>query len=142
MKKKLFAFVGALMLSVGMTANAATDIKIKIDGEVLECDPSAEVVNDRVLVPMRVIFEKLGAYVYWDSEKRLISAEKDDFFMFMQVENPKMFLNVGKEKKEVDLPAAPIIVEERALVPIRAVSESFGIQVNWNDKLREVEINL
>lgn len=143
MKKRLFAIVSAIILGFESLAAAATDIKIKVNGEILQCNPEAEVRNERVMVPMRAIFEKLGAIVYWDEETHVISAVKDDFLMLLQVDNPKMFLYYSNgEKKEEDLSSAPIIVEDRALVPVRAVSESFGVDVNWNNVLREVDIDL
>ena len=142
MKQKLFALAVAAAVGFGTLVHAAADVKINVGGEELVCEPGAVIRNDRVLVPMRAIFEKLGAQVYWDEETEVISVIKDDFIMLLQKDNPKMFIHSGNEEKEVELSAPPIIVDDRAMVPIRAVSEAFGIEVGWNDALREVDINI
>ena len=142
MKQKLCALAVAAAVGFGTLVHAAADVKINVGGEELVCEPGAVIRNDRVLVPMRAIFEKLGAQVYWDEETEVISVIKDDFIMLLQKDNPKMFIHSGNEEKEVELSAPPIIVDDRAMVPIRAVSEAFGIEVGWNDALREVDINI
>lgn len=137
MKRKLFAALAAVMAATAVSAYAQTDIKIKINGEELECNPPAVVENDRLLVPMRAIFEKLKAQVNWDDETKTITAAKSEFIMLMQVGNPKMFLN----NEEIELEVPPVIVDERAMVPARAVSEAFNIPVEWDEETREVNIN-
>lgn len=142
MKQKLFALAVAAAVGLGASAYATADVKINVGGEELVCEPGAVIRNDRVLVPMRAIFEKLGAQVYWDEETEVISVIKNDFIMLLQKDNPKMFIHSGNEEKEIELSAPPTIVDDRAMVPIRAVSEAFGIEVGWNDALREVDINI
>ena len=142
MKQKLFALAVAAAVGLGASAYAAADVKINVGGEEFVCEPGAVIRNDRVLVPMRAIFEKLGAQVYWDEETEVISVIKNDFIMLLQKDNPEMFIHSDNEEKEIELSAPPIIVDDRAMVPIRAVSEAFGIEVGWNDALREVDINI
>jgi len=138
MKRKFLALLAALF-TLANSANvfAATDIKLFINGEELVCDPPAIIENDRLLVPMRAIFEKLEAQVNWDAETRTITAAKNEFILLMQIGNPKMFIN----NDEIELDVPPSITDDRTMVPARAVSEAFDIPVEWNDETREVNIN-
>ncbi len=137
MNKKFLALFAAISTLASSVAIAATDIKIKINGEELLCNPPAMVEEDRLLVPMRAIFEKLDAQVNWDDETRTITAAREDFIILMQIGNHRMFIN----GEEISLDVPPKIVSERTLVPARAVSEAFNIPVDWNEETREVNIN-
>ena len=97
---------------VSYTHLAETDIKLYINGEELITDPSAVVQNDRLMVPFRAIFEKLGATVNWDAEKETVMAVKDSSVMLLQVNTPTLFLNT----EQIALDSAPIIVNDYATV--------------------------
>lgn len=137
MKKIAIAVVAAAMMMLTTIVSAETDIKIMINGEELICSPSAFLDDNRLLVPMRAIFEELDAVVDWDQEMQTVTANKNEFFLMMQINNQNMFLNSTKIQLEV----APMLVEERTMVPLRAVSEAFNIPVEWNEDTREVIIN-
>ena len=137
MKKIFFAVLAAAMLLLSATASAEDNIKIMINGEELQCSPAAYVQNDRLLVPMRTIFEKLNAMVGWDQDTQTITAAKNDFILLLQIDNLSMF----KNNEKIDLDVAPTLVEDRTMVPIRAVTEAFNIPVDWNEDAQEVTIN-
>jgi len=132
--KKLLILASALLMAT--TVNAQSDIKIMINGAEFENQTEAVVENDRVLVPMREIFEALGATISWDGEKRQVNAQKEaDNLVFTIGEN---MLYKNGEAKEMGTEA--IIKNDRTLVPVRAVSESFGAQVGWDGENRTVTI--
>ena len=41
----------------------ADDTKVIVDDSMLECDAPTQIVNGRILVPLRAIFEAIGAEV-------------------------------------------------------------------------------
>jgi len=89
------------------------------------------------MVPMRAIFESLGATVEWDNETRIITATKDDIVVTAAIGNPNM--RVGDKWISMDI--TPMIINERTFVPIRFVSEAFGIDVMWSEVEQIVYIN-
>ena len=92
--------------------------------------------NDRTLVPMRVIFEALGAQVEWDGETQTVTATKDGKTMRLQIDKNELY--IGDEMVRLDTP--PRLIEGNTLVPLRAVSESFGATVLWDDDTRLITI--
>lgn len=135
MKKLIIAFLAAV--SVMVCAGAESTISIKINNEDFKTSAEPIIVNDRVMVPMRDIFEEFGAEVIWEGESKQIIAIKGGDVVVMQVDNNKMFA----ENTFTVLDAAPIIVNDRTLVPLRAVSTSFEAKVDWDNDTRTVYIS-
>ena len=101
---------------------------------VFDAPPIKE--DDRVLVPMRKIFEVLGASVEWSEETSTITAKKDKTEISLTIGSNIMLKN-GK-KLELDVPAK--VMHDRTLVPIRAVSEGLGARVEWDEENQAVWI--
>jgi len=109
-------------------ANAAQPIQIVLDGELLVFDVPPTNIDDRVMVPMRVIFEALGAEVDWDEEAETITATKGNVIIVSVVGE----YTISVSGTEVLMDVAPLIVGDRALVPARFVSEALGAEVYWH----------
>lgn len=108
-------------------ADFEPEIKVVIDGETLETDQSPIIVNDRTLVPMRAIFEKLGASVDWNESAQAVTAVKGEREISLAIGGDVM--RIDGEAKTLDVPA--MLYNERTLVPVRAVSEALNCNVNW-----------
>ena len=93
--------------------------------------------NDRVLVPVRAIFEQLGAEVNYDDGDGVITANNGERTVVMQLDNPEM--GNGTEVFTLDVP--PKLVGDRTLVPLRAVSEAFDCKVEWIESLNRAVID-
>ncbi|NLB18767.1 MAG: copper amine oxidase, partial [Syntrophomonadaceae bacterium] len=113
-----------------------SQIPVYIDGERLyfEVPPINE--KGRVLVPMRGLFEKLGADVDWDNDTRLITAVKGSTRVELSPYSNRALVN----GKEVLLDVQPIIKEGRTLVPLRFVSTALGADVDWDGVKETVTI--
>ena len=133
-KKIITTFLIMLIPTCSLASN--NDIKINIDGVNLLTEISPKIVNERTLVPLRSIFESLGAKVTWNQNTRTVIGSKDDKNIKLQIGNTKANIN-GKETI-LDSPA--IIVNDRTLVPIRVVAEGLGAKVSWNNTTRSVNI--
>lgn len=74
MKKKIFALtiVFVFLTTLMATAYAISPVKIVFDGDELSTDAAPLIENGRVMVPLRVISEKLGAEVIWDAETKTV----------------------------------------------------------------------
>lgn len=123
-------------LAAAVTVSAAGDISVFVNGEPLEFDVPPIIENERTLVPMRAIFEALGAKVSWDGDTATVTAKKGEDTLSITIGSNILYKNGAAT--ELDVPAK--IVDERTLVPVRAVSESFDAEVDWNGEEQSVLI--
>lgn len=119
------------------TCFAEDDVKVIVNGKEVVFDQKPIIDNNRTLVPLRAIFEALGASVGWDNDTNSVIATKDDTVIFMQIGHNKLFKN--NEAIELDVP--PKLVNDRTLVPVRAIAESFNLNVSWDDATQTVTID-
>ncbi len=114
-------------------------ITITVDGVFIDCFKYGQIpviVEGRTLVPLRSVFEALGAEVSWNNEERSVTSIKDDVTITLKVDSMEMLVN--GEIKTLDVPAQ--IMNERTMVPVRAVAEAFDCIVEWNNSERWVVI--
>ena len=137
LKKLLAIVVSCITLCLSFTALAQNDVTVILDGKTMEfADVAPQIINDRTMVPLRAIFEELGATVIWNEDDKSILSTRDNTIVMMQIDNHKLFKN--NDTSELDVP--PVIVNDRTLVPLRAVAESFGCTVDWNAETYTVTI--
>ena len=143
--KKLFCAViaAAISLSAAGSIAFAEDEPVKItinDTELIipEGDTQPFVENGRTLVPMRAIFEALGATVEWDGENRRVTANDPTNNTTIILTIDSNIMVVGQEEIELDVPAK--IVNDRTMVPVRAIAESLGCIVDWDGVTKTVII--
>jgi len=127
MKKWLLGLLAVLLFSVPVFAHPP--ITVYVDGEKLNFDQPPIIKEDRTLVPMRKIFEALGAEVYWDEPSQSVTAVKGNDVFLLHIGKAELYKN-GKVVYTMAVPAQ--IVNDRTLVPLRAVSESLGAEVAWD----------
>lgn len=125
------------------SAPASEDnVAVRINGKLISFDVPARIMNDRTMVPMRKIFETLGAKVQWIEETNQVLAFKGEKAIVLQIDAPvvliKNFNNDTEERVELDV--APIIIDDRTLVPLRAVSEALDMNVEWEESTYTVYI--
>ncbi|MDI9449250.1 MAG: copper amine oxidase N-terminal domain-containing protein [Pelotomaculaceae bacterium] len=101
-------------------------VRVILNGRTLQFDVPPIIENDRTLVPLRVIFEALGAGVEWDGATQTVRAERDGTIIKLVI-GGKAYVN--DQPVELDVPAK--IVNDRTLVPLRFVSEALGCRVEW-----------
>ncbi len=116
--------------------HASKDVTVEISGDRVDFDQEPIIYNSRTMVPMRKIFEELGANVSWDGNTNTATGKRGDRTVKITVGQKKMYVN----SKEIALDTAPIIMGARTLVPVRAVAEGLGCTVNWDDKYYIVSI--
>ena len=134
---KLTALLTVFVLSSGMVSYAdQPPITVFLNGEQLVFDVQPTLEEGRTLVPMRAIFEALGAEVSWDNETFTAVAVKDNTIIAITVDDNILFKN--GEVTELDVPAR--LVDGRTLVPVRAVSEGLGADVQWDNESWTVHI--
>ena len=103
---------------------------------MLETDVAPKLVNNRTMLPMRAIFEKLGAEVSWNAATRTATGTKGEVAVSATIGNSNIFRN--GEVIAFDTPS--FIAGGRTLVPVRAIAESFDCYVTWDGETRTVNI--
>lgn len=135
MIKRLVSLLLASGIAMSASAFAADNSpSVYVNGEKMTFNADPYIENDRTLVPMRAIFEAVGAKVTWDGEKQTVFGVKEN-----NGEVSLVSLQIGKTEafdgsRLVTLDAAPVIKENTTFVPLRFVSETLGAKVEWNNE--------
>lgn len=134
---KLKLITTTLLLSATMAVNAFAGISLNIDNVPLTTDVPPVIVDGRTLVPVRAIFEKLGAVVNWEPTTQTVTATSGEKTITLKLNDTSAYVN--NELKTLDVPAQ--IVEGRTMVPARFVAESLDCQVLWEPTTQTVNVN-
>ena len=112
-------------------------VEVYVNNQEVQFDQPAIVKNGRTLVPMRKIFELLGADVEWDNATQTVTAKKKDKVITLIIGN-----NTAKaDGTDVVLEQAPILKNDRTLVPLRFMSEALNAVVYWDDYNRRAAVS-
>lgn len=114
-----------------------TDIKLMIDEKAMNENYDILLQNDRLMVPMRVVAENLGADITWIAEERSV---------IMQTQGRKITLFIDKVEADIDgktvkLDVKPFLHHDRTMVPIRFLAEQLNCFVRWDDATRTAHID-
>lgn len=105
-------------------------VHIILNGEEMNFDVNPKIENGTTLVPMRAVFEALGADVSWNGGNNTVTAVKNGKTVTMQIGSTSV--NVNGEAKEISAP--PVIENGRTLVPLRVIGEALGVTVDWDSE--------
>ncbi|MCR8642925.1 copper amine oxidase N-terminal domain-containing protein [Paenibacillus sp. N1-5-1-14] len=133
-----------LMMCIGFasvtsaSANAANnEVTVKLDGNNLQFDVSPKMMNNHVMVPMRVIFEALEATLKWEEKTQTVTAvTKNGDVLQLSIGSKNTWKNEGL----VTIDTPPELINGRTFVPLRYVSESLGKTVKWEEATQTVLI--
>lgn len=113
-------------------------ITVILDGEIVIFDAAQpKFVNSRTMVPMRKMFEALGAEVNWDSTTNTAIATKGD--MTVQISIGSNIMHSNGVPIEIDAPAQ--LIKSKTFVPVRFISNALGAEVDWDGENKIVYIN-
>lgn len=157
MKKILALILGLMLCIMGIPvfaddvvpAAAGEDVTVilQIDNPVMtvngteyEVDPgrgtAPVIVGDRTLLPVRTIIESFGGSVAWDDETQTVILGYGSDIITLVIESSTAYLN----ETPVTLDVAPVLLNERTMLPIRFIAESFGFGVEWNEEQQRVTV--
>ena len=135
LRKKTASAILAIALTVTLMqtavppALAADDVFVSviIDGRNMTFDVPPRIINSRTMVPLRVIFETLGASIVWDNETKTVTAAKDDTVIVLTVGDASPTVN--GQAVTIDQPMT--VLDGRTFVPLRFVAEALGVKVDY-----------
>jgi len=108
---------------------AQQEIRVTVDGRRINFSGQQPIIIDgRTLVPVRGVFEELGFLVSWDAATQTATLSDANNHVTISIGNRTFTANGTVHNLEV--PAQ--IINGSTMLPIRAVVESVGYQVNWN----------
>ncbi len=144
MKRKIALFLtGAMVMSAvpaGVYADDYTQVNLLVEGQAVETDQPAVIVDSRTMVPVRVIAETLGCEVDWDAATKTVTFTQGSIVATMVV--GEKTLNVTNNgvttAMEIDTPA--VIINNRTMVPVRFLTELFGFNVDWDAVTKTVNV--
>lgn len=139
--KKITTLTLAFNMMLGgvcQSVQANDNISVTLNGIEIDCSQQPAVnISGRVLVPLRAIFEALGADVNWDNSLQLVTAETSDVLFKMIIGEPEYTVNGESAISDV----IPQIINGSTMVPVRVVSESLGCEVAWDSNTQTVIIS-
>lgn len=128
LKRNIFVAILAFILILSLVLPAAAAPKVIVDGTTLNFDVSPRIEQGTTLVPLRGIFEALGAIVTWDGASQTVRAIKGNTQIQLQIGSTTGYRN----GRAVKLAVPPKVLNGSTLVPLRFVSEALGSDVNWD----------
>ena len=141
--KKMASLLCALammgsVLSVNAWA-APAEIAVQVNGQEVELtDAAPEAHNGRTFIPVRVVFEALGAQVSWDQENQSAVAVKGDATVVMTLGSTTAQVTENGETTELTMDVAPYAKGGRTYVPVRFAAQAFDCAVGWDSAERTV----
>lgn len=104
-----------------------------VNGVEKEIDPgrgtSPILQNERTMLPIRAIVEEMGGAAAWDEETQTVVLALGEDVLLLSVGSQTAFVNETPQT----LDAAPILMNDRTMLPIRFVAEAFGFTVLWDE---------
>jgi hypothetical protein len=124
----------------GITPINKSGTFVYVNGKKISPDVAPAIINSRVLVPMRSIFEALGATVSWDSTTNMITSYKEDIDVTIKHKIGQNYMLVNGQKVTLDVSSQSI--KGRTMVPVRAIANAFFVNVEYvqQDKVNYITV--
>lgn len=157
--KRMIGFLLAGLMTLGMTAMAAADVtpvptlykgddlvyaldgaiptlyevasEVSVNGELVKADVSVQVIDGVTMVPLRAPLEALGYTVKWNPESKSVEILKGAQWTSVTLGVNGYFRN---KMAPHELSAAPVLVDNRTLLPLEFFADILGIATNVDTK--------
>lgn len=130
MKKLISSLLCAALLAAPAIPAMAEEksISVIVDNEKVEFDQPPVIDEGRTLVPLRAVFEKAGAVVDWNQETQTATIQRGSYVVEVTLNQQVLYKN--GEAIALDVPAK--IINDRTLIPVRAIGEAMDFAVTWD----------
>jgi len=138
----LFSFINLTQAAESLPPLAELTLgsnMVVLNGETHELDVPPLVIKGTTLLPVRFVCQDvLGAAVKWEGTKKKITVNRSRMVIELWLDETSALVN-GEEHV---LRQAPVVQNGRMLVPLRFLSESMGLDVNYDPKTKKILIRL
>ena len=148
--KKLISLGLSAILSLSMASSVFAEVipgttipNVYVNDREIAFEDQTPIIDisvNRTLIPLRGVFEAMGASVYWKAEERQVIIDSEDNLkrVVLNIDNPTMKVMtavslVKYDTVEETLDTAPIIMNNRTMIPLRAVIEAMDGKVDWDN---------
>ncbi len=140
--KRTLAFLIFTIFFLSTLPIAAYDLyananQVYLDNNLISFNVPLVTLNNRTLVPMRKLFEALGATVQWKEETRSVVAKKDQDVLILTIDSSTAIVN----NEPIPLDAPAILYNSNTMVPLRFVSEQFNLKVEFVEEAKKILIS-
>ena len=136
MKKLLVTLMLAATILTSHNAFADDDIRVYIDGKAVSFEQPPVIQDGYTLVPMRAMFEALGADIDWQGDTQTVTGTGEGVQVVITIGEPTM----SRSSVDVSLDMPAKIINDYTMIPLRAVSECFGMDVQWDGENRVINL--
>ncbi|NGZ74160.1 family 10 glycosylhydrolase [Saccharibacillus alkalitolerans] len=120
----------------GSKAQAASVIRIMLDGQRIQGDVDPYIVSNTTLVPMRLVSENLGAQIKWSQSEKVVTINQGGTLLSIPLGSKTAFVNGNS----VELEASVASLNGRIMVPLRFVGQGLGLGVNWDQASQTITL--
>ncbi|MDF2522725.1 MAG: uncharacterized protein K0R31_366 [Clostridiales bacterium] len=106
-------------------------------GKGMKFDTPPVVKNGRTLIPVRALTEAFGAIVTWDPVEQKVTISSGTTQIVLNLDSNTAFV----DGTEVTIDVAPTSLNNRTIVPLRFITETLGLKVDWDAETETVEIS-
>lgn len=148
MKKRNIFIVTAMSCLISLFPSgvyAESDLNLKINGEIVNLDNPLILDDDRILVPVKGIFERLGAEAKYDLDENVVYIE--DKYTLIELSLDKSTALVHRKydftgiPQKVEIDVNPRTVGDTVYVPLRFVAEGLSADVQWDGENNTANIS-
>lgn len=135
--KLLFVTMSLILFVIIASAGAmASGLQLKVNGDAVDFDVQPTVIDGEIFVPLRPIYEALGARVEWYGAYKTINVVMEDERFLVQIGNTIAWI----KKNHVTLETNPVVINNRTLVPLEVIALSIGAEVEWDQQAATVNV--
>ncbi len=110
-------------------SGSESTLYIKVGDTFLGFDTEPILEADRTLIPLRYMFEFMGAEVSWNQETETATVSQNGISIDVTIDSTTAYVN--GEAFELDVPAR--LINDRTMIPLRFLSENLGYRVKWEE---------
>ena len=139
MKKSVKNLIAVVIGTAAMlcSISAYAQVSVKVNSADIEFDTPPVIINGRTMIPIRAVAEQMGLKVGWNGEIQTVTIQNYNSVAKLTIGEDVMLFN----DSSIKLDSAPIIIDDRTCLPLRAVAEAFGAEVLWDGEKEAVTIN-
>ena len=116
-------------------------VRVVVNSEVIQLDATPEAVGGRTMIPIRSFAKTMGYSLEYDNKDNTVLIGEGQTTIKLNISKPTITVaKSGSEEIQKRLDTAPFIKDSRAYVPLRALTEAFGYDVQWDNNSRTVMI--
>ncbi len=133
-----------IVASMAVPVFAEDSISVILNGsEVIFTDVRPMMYEDRTLIPVRAIFEDMDCYVDWDEINQMAVIGSAEKIVFIPINDYsiQVYDIATDNQSDIELDVPAMVINNRTMVPLRAICEALGADVEWESNTQTVYID-